>query len=113
MVEGIAERMVPVYDARRKAMIAGLDDILPEGASYVRPNGGMFIWVSLPTGWDSKELLKVCIDKGVAFVPGDSFYLRGKGPPAMRLNFSKENEEKIGKGLALLDEGMKAYKETL
>ena len=49
----------------------------------------------------------------MAFVPGDSFYLRGKGPPAMRLNFSKENEEKIGKGLALLDEGMKAYKETL
>jgi 2-aminoadipate transaminase len=103
-------RMRPVYDARRKFMIDNLEGVLPEGASFVRPQGGMFLWVSLPEGYDSKELLKVCIDKGVAFVPGTSFYLQGEGPPAMRLNFSKENEDKIKKGLGLMAEAFGEYR---
>ncbi len=109
-VEKHTARMRPVYDARRRFMMERLDGILPEGAAYVKPMGGMFIWVTLPEGWDPEELLKICIDKGVAFVPGKCFYLGGVGPPAMRLNFSKEPEEKIEKGMELLARGFDTYR---
>jgi 2-aminoadipate transaminase len=109
-VEKHVARMVPVYDARRRFLMECLDGILPEGASYVKPNGGMFLWVTLPDGWNSQDLLKVCIDKGVAFVPGDCFYLNCAGPPAMRLNFSKEPEMYIEKGVELLAEAFGTYK---
>jgi DNA-binding transcriptional MocR family regulator len=75
------------YGRRRDAMLAALPDVLPAGSTWNRPDGGMFIWVTLPERYDAAEVLLSAIEAEVAFVPGAPFFA---GPPqhhTLRLSF--------------------------
>ncbi len=94
--QGIGDR--PTY-TRALAM---LRRHMPEGFSWTRPEGGMFLWVSGPGSLDTLAVLAEAIDSGVAFVPGADFFPRGGGSNNMRLNFSNADAASIRDGIARL-----------
>jgi DNA-binding transcriptional MocR family regulator len=91
------------YRKRRDAMLAALERHMPAGASWTRPNGGLFVWLRLPEGCDGAELLERAVaQEGVAFVPGTAFYYDGRGCSTVRLSYSLPSEAQIGDGIARL-----------
>ncbi len=92
-----------VYRARRDAMLSALAQHTPEGVHWTKPQGGMFIWVTLPSSMNSGELLACALDKAkVAFVPGEAFFADGTGTNTMRLSFSNSDEATIRDGISRL-----------
>lgn len=91
-----------VYKERRDIMLKTIDEEFPKGANYFYPQGGMFIWVELPSHVNTRELLVKAIQKKVGFVPGGSFYPNGDCESSMRLNFSTMENDKIVKGIKIL-----------
>jgi 2-aminoadipate transaminase len=91
-----------VYGERRNAMLDSLARHCPEEVRWTKPQGGLFLWVTLPPGFDSAELLKDALAEKVAFVPGASFYAAGGGERTLRLNFSYCTPEKIDEGIRRL-----------
>jgi DNA-binding transcriptional MocR family regulator len=91
------------YRRRRDAMLASLDRHMPAGVGWTRPEGGLFIWVTLPEGHDGARLLERTLTQaGVAFVPGAAFFFDGRGRNALRLSFSLPSEQDIERGIARL-----------
>ena len=91
-----------VYKERRDLMIKTIDEEFPKEAKYFYPEGGMFVWVNLPSHVNTRELLVKAIEKRVGFVPGGSFYPKGDCESSMRLNFSTMENDKIVKGIKIL-----------
>jgi len=91
-----------VYLSRRNAMLSALEKNFPEGSRWTRPEGGLFIWVTLPEFLDTEKMLPLAINQKVAYVPGTAFYADGTGANQMRLNFSYANEELIAEGIKRL-----------
>lgn len=90
-----------VYKARRDAMLAALERHMPAGVSWTRPEGGMFIWMTLPAGLDAASLLEQSIETvRVAFVPGRAFHPDGTGANTLRLSFSCNDYQKIEEGIS-------------
>jgi len=83
-------------------MLAALDRHFPPGVSWTRPQGGLFLWVTLPEHLDTVELLQEALKEKVAFVPGTSFHPNGGGRNTMRLNFSYARPEVIEEGIRRL-----------
>lgn len=97
------DRLRETYAARRDAMLAALADHMPPGLHWTRPEGGMFIWVTLPDGMDGAALLERAIAEArVAFVPGGAFFPDGSGRNTLRLSFSRTAPEDIREGIARL-----------
>ncbi len=96
-----------VYRQRRDCMLGALDSYFPAGTDWTHPQGGLFLWATLPEEMDAEELLKVAIDKKVAFVPGYPFYANGGGRNTMRLNFSNATEENISLGIYRLGQAIR------
>ncbi|MEU5020418.1 PLP-dependent aminotransferase family protein [Streptomyces angustmyceticus] len=95
-------RVRDAYRARRDALVDGLPAALPEGSRWNRPAGGMFVWATLPEGYDATALLPEVVRHDVAYVPGAPFFA---GPPdatAVRLSFVTHSPEEIGEGLGRL-----------
>ena len=90
------------YVQRRDAMISAMEQSFPSEVTFTRPQGGMFLWVSLPAGLSSLRLFEVAIGQKVAFVPGTPFYVDGGGESNLRLNFSNASESDIEIGIARL-----------
>jgi len=91
------------YQARRDAMLAALDAAAAPGMSWTRPEGGLFVWLTLPPDMDAAELLTRAISEAnVAFVPGAAFFTDGSGRNTLRLSFSLPSEADIGAGIARL-----------
>jgi len=90
------------YRTRRDAMLESLEENMPDGVTWTRPQGGLFLWVKLPQNLNSTELLPEALKQKVAFVPGTSFYSTGEGQNTMRLNFSCCKPEVINEGIARL-----------
>ncbi|WP_119256068.1 PLP-dependent aminotransferase family protein [Shinella zoogloeoides] len=91
------------YSQRRDAMLAALDRYMPEGVSWTRPEGGMFVWVTLPAGMDGAKLLARSIEtEKVAFVPGQAFHADGSGANTLRLSFSCADAATIEEGISRL-----------
>ncbi len=91
------------YSARRDAMLAALQAHMPEGVSWTRPEGGMFIWLELPKHLRIADLLAQSLrSERVAFVPGHAFFADGSGTNTMRLSFSRTDEAVIEEGVARL-----------
>ena len=96
-------RLRATYGARRDRMLAALARELPAGISYTRPEGGMFIWLTLPEGMDGAALLARAIaEQRVAFVPGGAFFADGSNRNTLRLSFSCASEAQIDEGIARL-----------
>ncbi|GHE54681.1 PLP-dependent aminotransferase family protein [Streptomyces vinaceus] len=90
------------YRDRRDALLAGLDAALPEGSTWNRPEGGMFVWARLPRGYDATEALRAAIARDVAFVPGAPFHTGVPDPRTLRLSFTTHTPQEIGVGLERL-----------
>lgn len=94
------------YQERRDAMLEGLPAALPEGSRWNRPEGGMFIWATLPAGHDATVLLKTAVGHEVAYVPGAPFFCGEPDPGAMRLSFTTHSADEIREGLHRLAESL-------
>ena len=91
------------YSQRRNAMLAALQKYMPEGVSWTKPEGGMFVWVTLPAGMDGAKLLARSIEtEKVAFVPGQAFHADGSGANTLRLSFSCADAATIEEGISRL-----------
>ncbi len=102
-----------VYKERRDVMLAAMDACFPPGVRWTHPNGGLFLWVTLPAGLDAAEVLKAALELKVAFVPGASFFACGGGANTLRLNFSNATPEKIQEGIVRLGRVLTAQVATL
>ena len=92
-----------VYRARRDAMLVALDAHMPKGVQWTKPEGGMFIWVTLPDRLNGADLLaKSLKSERVAFVPGSAFYADGSGSNTLRLSFSRADAPTIAEGIKRL-----------
>jgi 2-aminoadipate transaminase len=101
--------LLSAYRRRRDAMLDALARHLPEGCTWTKPEGGLFLWVTLPPRLDAVELLQTAMARKVAFVPGQPFWV-GEDVPrnTLRLNFSNASEERIEEGVKRLGEVVKA-----
>ncbi len=104
------EVMKKVYLERRNAMLDSLEEHMPENVTWTHPEGGLFLWVTLPKNLDSTEMLPKTIEENVAYVPGEFFHPDGSGKNTIRLNFSFCSPDKINEGIARLG---KAFKKKL
>ena len=99
------QKFIKTYDKRRRAMLDALDEYFPPEAVWTRPEGGFFVWVTLPQYVDANSMLAEALDHGVIYAPGDSFFPDGKrGRNSMRLNFSYESPENIEEAIRRLSE---------
>jgi len=96
------EALKPIYLSRRNAMLRALEKNFPEGSRWTTPQGGLFIWVTLPEFLDTEKMLPLAINQKVAYVPGTAFYADGTGANQMRLNFSYADEDLIAEGIKRL-----------
>lgn len=97
-----------MYRARRDAMLAGLEANMPEGTTWTHPQGGFFVWVTLPEGLDAQALLARAVTNRVAYVPGTAFYADGLGSRNMRLSYCFPTPERILEGTRRLGEVLAA-----
>lgn len=100
-----------VYMHRRDKMLEALAKYMPEGTEWTKPEGGMFVWVTLPEGMDGASLLAASIDtEKVAFVPGKAFFANGIGANTLRLSYSCANDEMIDEGIKRLGRLIRTHK---
>ncbi len=78
----------------------------PECVTYTKPEGGMFIWATLPEGVKAVDVQAAAMKKGVAICAGDPFYEEDRGVRTMRLNYSNSSDEQMDKGIKLLSEAI-------
>jgi 2-aminoadipate transaminase len=95
------------YKERRDVMFEMMEEMFPQGVSWSKPKGGMFLWGVLPEGMDAAEVLKRAIEKKVAFVPGEAFHPCGGGKNTMRINFSYSSPDTIREGITRLGTTLK------
>lgn len=96
-----------IYKSRRDAMLTAMERYFPPEATWTKPDGGLFIWATLPDMIDTTDLLALALRSNVAFVPGAGAYLgsgESRGNNAMRLNFSGVPEERITEGIRRIGE---------
>lgn len=91
-----------VYARRREVMLAALDRHLPAGCSWTKPDGGLFLWATLPRSIDTTDLLRAAAREKIAFVPGAPFWVGEPVRNTLRLNFSNASESAIREGIARL-----------
>ncbi len=97
-------KITDLYSAQAQAMLNAMDKYFPKNVKYTRPDGGMFLWVTLPEGVSALELFPKALEKKVAFVPGDPFYINKKNVNTMRLNYTNADSETIEEGIKRLGE---------
>lgn len=93
------QRIRKLYKEQCEAMIAAMERYLPKDITFTRPEGGMFLWATLPEGQSAKALFDKAILEKVAFVPGDPFYTDGRAANTMRLNYTNASKEMIDEGI--------------
>lgn len=103
------QKIRDLYQVQRNVMITMMEKYFPASVSFTKPEGGMFIWATLPEGISTLELFDMAIKEDVAFVPGQAFHADGSGENTMRLNFSNSNPESIEEGIKRLGKVMKTF----
>ncbi|HEY9089019.1 MAG TPA: PLP-dependent aminotransferase family protein [Anaerolineaceae bacterium] len=98
-----------VYCERRDVMLDALEEHMPAGVTWTHPQGGLFLWMTMPEGTDAVEIFKEAVEEKVAFVPGYSFFPCGGGQNTARLNFSNSKPEMINEGIARLARVMRKH----
>ena len=100
--QGQIKQMQAMYRERRDSMMSALDDFMPAACSWNTPDGGFFVWVTLPPGIDAKAMLPRAVTARVAYVPGTAFFADGFGSGSMRLSFCFPTPERIREGVRRL-----------
>ena len=102
------EKIKTLYFSKKQTMVSAIKKYFPEGIDFTDPEGGMFLWVTLPEGISSMNLFDLAIKRNVAFVPGEPFYTnnnkRKKSINTFRLNFTNSDKETIERGIKILGE---------
>lgn len=96
-----------LYQTQAQAMIDAMEKYFPSNVKYTRPHGGMFLWVTLPEGVSAMELFPKALERKVAFVPGDPFYIDVKNSNTMRLNYTNADCQTIDEGIHRLGDLLK------
>lgn len=96
------KKIIAVYGRQKQVMEDAIKRCFPEQVSYINPEGGMFLWVTLPEGMSATELFNKALKDKVAFVPGDPFYVEKRGLNTLRLNFSSVDPDIIEEGIKRL-----------
>ncbi len=97
------------YGRQREVMVEMIRKYFPSEVVITEPEGGMFLWVTLPEGVSSMDLFDVAIKQKVAFVPGRPFYVDGSGENTLRLNFSNSDESRIEEGIKRLGKTIESF----
>ncbi len=98
------EKNIEMYSKRKNMMLNSLDKFMPKikGLRWTKPEGGLFIWVTLPEDLDADRMFYEAVEANVAYVVGSAFFCNGKGQNTLRLNFSFPSEEQIEIGIERL-----------
>jgi 2-aminoadipate transaminase len=102
--EDYVRSLIEVYRRRRDVMLDAMAEHFPRAADWTHPEGGLFIWATMPPYIDTTDLLARALEQHVAFVPGRAAYVDGRGGQSMRLNFSGVNEDAIREGIRRIGE---------
>jgi 2-aminoadipate transaminase len=102
LLENNLQKTIALYRHRRIHMISCFRKYMPEGVSWTEPEGGLFLFITLPEGADADTILIKSIEKNVAFVSGSTFYCDGSGRNTLRINFSFSNDAAIEEGVKRL-----------
>lgn len=100
--QGQIKQMREMYRERRDAMVQALEDFLPASCSWNVPDGGFFVWLTLPPGVDAKGMLPRAVTARVAYVPGTAFFADGYGSSCIRLSYCYPTPERIREGVRRL-----------
>lgn len=95
-------KTIDLYRSKRDLLLTLLEKYMPEGVSWTRPEGGLFLFLTMPEGFDAVRFYDTALDAGVAYVAGEFFHPDRSGKNTMRLNFSFMTPEKISAGIELL-----------
>lgn len=109
LLEAQLEKSNKIHGERLRKMIQMIEATFPEKVTYTKPQGGLFIWVDLPEGINTLDVLKVSVQRNVAFIPGTHFFAEGGGLNTMRLNFSNSSFDRIEKGIEILADTIKEF----
>jgi 2-aminoadipate transaminase len=90
------------YAERRDVMLGALGDLMPQGTGWTRPEGGFYVWMTLPEGFDTAAMLPRAVTARVAYVPGNAFYADGLGTRQLRLSYCFPTPERITEGIRRL-----------
>ncbi|MBN1619613.1 PLP-dependent aminotransferase family protein [candidate division WOR-3 bacterium] len=112
-LDGRIEKNIELYSKKRKKMLEALEKYMPkiEGLKWTKPDGGLFLWVSLPPSMNSDRMFYEAIKENVAYVIGSAFHCDGEGQNTMRLNFSYPSEDEIETGIQRLAKVIEKEKE--
>ena len=110
-VEAHIQNIRNMYRIQRDCMVKMIKKYFPSDVKYTKPEGGMFLWVTLPESMSSMELFEIAINENVAFVPGEAFYSNNPETNTLRLNFSNSDERKIEEGIKRLGHAIKYLKQ--
>ena len=102
--EDYVRSLIEIYRRRRDVMLDALAEHFPREAEWTHPEGGLFIWATLPDYIDTTDLLARALRENVAFVPGRAAFIDGRGGSSMRLNFSGVGEDEIREGIRRIGE---------
>ena len=98
------EKSIALYKSKRDLLLSLLEEYMPEGVSWTHPEGGLFLFLTMPEGFEAVKFYDKALDAGVAYVAGEFFHPDGSGKNTMRMNFSFMSPEKITEGVRLLAE---------
>ena len=101
------KKSVELYKGKRDLLLSLLKEYMPEGVKWTHPEGGLFLFLTMPEWFEAVKFYDKALDAGVAYVAGEFFHPDGRGKNTMRLNFSFMTEEKIRAGIKLLAELLK------
>jgi len=91
--------VIDLYRSRRDVMLRTMEAEFPDGITWTRPEGGMFLWITLPESLNAREILELCLVEDVAFVPGGAFFPNGGHENTLRMNYSTSSTERIEEGV--------------
>ena len=103
------EKSIALYKRNRDLLLSLLEEHMPEGVSWTHPEGGLFLFLTMPEGFDAVKFYDVALDAGVAYVAGEFFHPDGSGKNTMRMNFSFMTPERIAEGVRLLASFLAAH----
>ena len=106
------EHIRTVYRERRDVMLDALQEFFPAEVTWTRPEGGLFLWVTLPEGINSQRLFDMALSENVAFVPGDPFFANADNGRHLRLNFSNADPAHIREGIRRLARAVRSVMES-
>ncbi|MDD2963839.1 MAG: PLP-dependent aminotransferase family protein [Bacteroidales bacterium] len=112
LMKSTIARAVDLYRQKSGVMIAALEKHMPDYVKFTRPEGGMFLWVTLPEGADAKAMVEEAAANGVVYVTGRPFHCNGEGANTLRLNYSYPSNEQIETGIARLANTIRNYCEA-